>query len=117
MRCIQFLYFGLSLHASDFMLPTSYTPHAWGLKAAAAALAVVGAIHPTRVGSERREAREPRRTHRSTPHAWGLKHKLYERTDHELFTQTLFSIFMLSSDDEVVKSFRSFWDTVMKLHK
>jgi hypothetical protein len=24
---------------------------------------------------------------------------------------------MLSSDDEVVKSFRSSWDTVMKLHK
>jgi hypothetical protein len=44
-------------------------------------------------------------------------HELYKRTDHQLFMQTLFSMFMLSSDDEVVKSFRGLFDGVIKLHQ
>ncbi len=40
------------LHASDFMLSTSYTPHAWGLKVYQNAVVVAVPIHPTRVGSE-----------------------------------------------------------------
>ena len=44
-------------------------------------------------------------------------HELYKRTDHQLFMQTLFSMFMLSSDDEVVKSFRGLFDGVIKLNQ
>jgi hypothetical protein len=40
------------LHASDFMLSTSYTPHAWGLKPVVASCRTRSFIHPTRVGSE-----------------------------------------------------------------
>ena len=66
-------YFSLALYTSDFMLPTSSTPHAWGLKAngfldkhtfarsspqawglkhLGDAKVLVGMIFPTRVGSE-----------------------------------------------------------------
>jgi hypothetical protein len=61
------------LHASDFMLSTSYTPHAWGLKDEEAPPGGTDVIHPTRVGSETTQHFYCRLTRRSTPHAWGLK--------------------------------------------
>ncbi len=45
-------YFSLSLYTSDFMLPTSSTPQAWGLKLVSAISSRNGSIHPTGVGSE-----------------------------------------------------------------
>ena len=60
----------------------------------------------------------------STPHAWGLKDGADEEEDLVAIyptgvgaeMQTLFSMFMLSSDDEVVKSFRGLFDGVVKLN-
>jgi hypothetical protein len=44
-------------------------------------------------------------------------HKLYERKDRELLEHTLFSMFMLNSDEDVVNQFHALWDAVIKLNR
>ena len=56
-----------------------------------------------------------------TSQAWGLKDGAEDLvaiypTGVGAEMQTLFSMFMLSSDDEVVKSFRGLFDGVVKLN-